>query len=87
LVIIVLLLIFLNDSEYSLLKTVVSAMATQSIRIDDANKMLALPGDEKGNGGGLDFGSQAVREVLDYWHATWPGIPFTEQRGQVESGV
>lgn len=63
----------LDDTEYGTLKAVIAALAQQSPRVDDMNKMLALPGDESGNGGGIDFGNVGVRDMLDYL-PTIPGL-------------
>lgn len=56
----------LTDPELVAVQAAVDAAAAVSARVAVSKKMLELPGDEAGNGGGIDFGSAGVREWLDY---------------------
>lgn len=55
----------LTETEYAALKTVLTAAAQQSAVVADTIEMLTLPGDEQGNGGGIDFGAATVRAKID----------------------
>lgn len=55
----------LDDVEYGTVKAVLAAVAEASQRVADMIAMLAMPGDDWGNGGGVDFGCDSVREMLD----------------------
>jgi hypothetical protein len=54
----------LTAAEYAALKTVLTAAAAGQAVVADMIEMLKLPGDEQGNGGGIDFGSARVAEML-----------------------
>ncbi len=54
----------LTAEEYAALKTTLTAAAQGQSVLADMVEMLKLPGDEKGNGGGIDFGSPRVAETL-----------------------
>jgi hypothetical protein len=53
----------LTENEYNTFRTVLAT--NESTLILDMVKMLELPGDESGNSGGIDFGSESVRSKLD----------------------
>jgi hypothetical protein len=53
----------LSATEYATLKTALTAAADNPV-VADMIEMLKLPGDEQGNGGGIDFGSARVAETL-----------------------
>ena len=55
----------LGEAEYNTLTAVLDGLAAQSRLVADMVKMLELPGDEQGNGGGIDFGSPALVAMLD----------------------
>jgi hypothetical protein len=54
----------LTAAEYAALKTALTAAAQGQPVLADMIEMLKLPGDEQGNGGGIDFGSARVAETL-----------------------
>ncbi len=54
----------LTAAEYAALKTALTAAAQGQPVVADMVEMLKLPGDEQGNGGGIDFGSARVVETL-----------------------
>ena len=54
----------LTPEEYSALKAALTAAALGQAVVADMVEMLKLPGDEQGNGGGIDFGSSRVGEAL-----------------------
>lgn len=54
----------LTAVEYAALKTALIAAAQGQPVVGDMMEMLKLPGDERGNGGGIDFGSVRVAETL-----------------------
>ena len=54
----------LTAEEYAALKTALTAAAQGQPVVADMVEMLRLPGDEQGNGGGIDFGSSRVAEML-----------------------
>lgn len=54
----------LSPEEYAVLRAVLDAAAAQNVLVSDMVRMLELPGDDAGNGGGVDFGSPAVRAML-----------------------
>jgi hypothetical protein len=55
----------LTEAEYNVLAAVLDNTAVHSRLVADMVKMLDLPGDEAGNGGGIDLGSAAVRTKID----------------------
>jgi len=55
----------LDDIEYTTVKTVLTTVATSSEKMADMLKMLILPGDENGAGGGIDIGTAQVRGMVD----------------------
>jgi len=55
----------LDDTEYAAVKTAVQQLAQSSERVADMLKMLELPCDESGTTGGLDFGCDQVRGMID----------------------
>ena len=55
----------LTESEYGVLRAVLTTTAQQSAVVADMIEMLKLPGDEQGNGGGIDFGAATVRAKID----------------------
>ena len=59
----------LTESEYGVLKTVLTTAAQQSAVVADMIEMLKLPGDEQGAGGGIDFGAAAMRTKIDAMQA------------------
>ena len=54
----------LTAAEYAALKMALTAAAQGQPVVADMVEMLKLPGDEQGNGGGIDFGSPRVAEML-----------------------
>jgi hypothetical protein len=54
----------LTPEEYSAVKAALTAAAQGQAMVADMVEMLKLPGDEQGNGGGIDFGSARVAETL-----------------------
>ena len=54
----------LTADEYAALKTALTAAAQGQPVVADMIEMLKLPGDEQGNGGGVDFGSPRVADTL-----------------------
>ena len=54
----------LTAEEYATLKTALAAAAQGQPVVADMIEMLKLPGDERGNGGGIDFGSARVAATL-----------------------
>jgi hypothetical protein len=54
----------LTAAEYAALRTALTAAAAGQPLVSDMIAMLELPGDERGNGGGIDFGSARVAETL-----------------------
>jgi hypothetical protein len=67
------LMAILTPEEYAALKGLLTAAASQNILVADAVEMLKLPGDELGNGGGIDFGVPGVRAIIDMLVAN--GLP------------
>ncbi|MCE5268725.1 MAG: hypothetical protein LLG00_12655 [Planctomycetaceae bacterium] len=55
----------LTESEYNVLVSVLDANAAGSRLVADMVRMLTLPGDDRGNGGGIDLGANAVRAWID----------------------
>lgn len=74
----------LDDAEYATAKTVLFALAEQSQKAADILTMLAMPGDDSGNGGGIDFGCPAVRGMIDQLVA---GEQFTADLGTKLKGL
>jgi len=68
----------LTDVEYATLKGVLFELADSSPKVADSYAMLELPGDDAGNGGGIDFGCAAVRGMVDQLVA---GEQFTAELG------
>lgn len=58
----------LAQAEYDYLRSMLDVMATQSRMVADMVRMLEMPGDERGVGGGVDFGHPAVRQFVQRWH-------------------
>lgn len=54
----------LTQAEYDYLRSMLDVMATQSRMVADMVRMLEMPGDERGVGGGVDFGHPAVRQFV-----------------------
>ena len=54
----------LTPEEYAAVKAALTAAAQGQAVVADMIEMLKLPGDELGNGGGIDFGSERVVTVL-----------------------
>jgi len=54
----------LTPEEYAAVKAALTAAAQGQAIVADMVEMLKLPGDEQGNGGGIDFGSTRVAEAL-----------------------
>ena len=55
----------LTPEEYAAVRSALDAAAGQSVVVADMLAMLKLPGDDQGNGGGIDLGNAAVRVMLD----------------------
>ncbi|MGA2619845.1 MAG: hypothetical protein ABSF26_19705 [Thermoguttaceae bacterium] len=55
----------LTAAEYNALRAALNAAASASALLTDMIAMLALPGDEAGNGGGLDFGSAVLQSMVN----------------------
>jgi hypothetical protein len=55
----------LTQEEYAAVKTAIEQAASQSPMVADMVDFLKLPGDEQGNGGGIDLGNSSVRAMLD----------------------
>lgn len=55
----------LDDASYTEVKGILTAASAMSEKIADMLKMLNLPGDEQGNGGGIDLGSASARAAVD----------------------
>jgi hypothetical protein len=55
----------LTPEEYAAVKATIEAAATQNVMVSDMLTFLKLPGDEAGNGGGIDLGNASVRAMLD----------------------
>ena len=55
----------LSERQYNALAAAIDAAAPHSRLVADMVKMLSLPGDEQGNGGGIDFGAEPTRACLD----------------------
>ena len=54
----------LDDIEYAKVKSASEAMANQSPRVADMLKFLSMPCDDTGTTGGIDFGNEAVRQMI-----------------------
>jgi hypothetical protein len=54
----------LTPEEYAALKAALTTAAQGQAVVADMIEMLKLPGDEQGNGGGIDFGSARVAETV-----------------------
>jgi len=63
-----------SETEYNTLRAVLDKAAAASRLIADMIRMLELPGDETGNGGGIDLGSAEVRARIEAL-CTAAGIP------------
>lgn len=55
----------LTPEEYAAVRAALDAAAAQSPVVADMLEFLKMPGDEAGNGGGIDLGNAAVRAMLD----------------------
>ena len=56
----------LDDIEYAKVKSAIEAMANQSPRAADMLKFLSMPCDDTGTTGGIDFGNEAVRAMIQH---------------------
>ena len=65
----------LTQEEYDTLRTYLNVLAGQSYLVADMVKMLEMPGDERGVGGGIDFGHPAVRQFI----LSIEGVPVITQ--------
>ena len=65
----------LTPEEYGILRTMLDAFASQSPMVADMLVFLKMPGDEAGNGGGLDMGHPGTRLMLAQFVAA--GLPQT----------
>lgn len=54
----------LNDEEYAKVKSAIQVLASQSVRVADMLAFLNMPCDDTGTTGGIDFGNQAVRQMI-----------------------
>jgi hypothetical protein len=54
----------LTQDEYTTLRTTLNNLSS-NVLIADMIHFLEMPGDESGNGGGIDFGNESVRTMLD----------------------
>ena len=54
----------LTAEQYAAFKTALASVASTPV-VADMIEFLKLPGDEVGNGGGIDFGATGVRAMLD----------------------
>lgn len=68
----------LTDAEYATIKGVLTAVAAGNVKVADMLAVLAAPGDDDGTGGGLDFGCDSVRGMLDQFVT---GELITEELG------
>jgi len=55
----------LTDAEYTTVKTTLTEAAKSSVKLSDMLSMLMLPGDDEGNGGGVNIGSPQVRFIIE----------------------
>lgn len=55
----------LDDTEYATIKGVLTAVAASNVKVADMLGVLATPGNDDGTGGGLDFGCESVRAMID----------------------
>jgi len=56
----------LNDEEYAKVKAAIQTLAQQSPRVSDMLAFLNMPCDDSGTTGGLDFGNEAVRAMIQH---------------------
>ena len=54
----------LDDVEYAKVKAAIQALASQSPRVADMLMFLNMPCDDSGTTGGLDFGNESVRMMI-----------------------
>jgi len=54
----------LDDTEYSKVKAAIQTLAQQSPRVADMLVFLNMPCDDSGTTGGLDFGNESVRMII-----------------------
>jgi len=54
----------LNDEEYVKVKAAIQVLASQSVRVADMLAFLNMPCDDTGTTGGLDFGNESVRMMI-----------------------
>ena len=54
----------LDDVEYAKVKAAIQAQASQSPRVADMLMFLNMPCDDSGTTGGLDFGNESVRMMI-----------------------
>lgn len=74
----------LTEEEYGAVRAAVDAAKAQSVLVADMLSFLELPGDEAGNGGGIDVGSAGVRAALD---AMLPEMIATKIKAYAEREV
>jgi hypothetical protein len=55
----------LTAEEYGTVRAALTSAASSSVMVADMIEFLKLPGDEAGNGGGIDLGNAATRAMLD----------------------
>jgi len=55
----------LDDVEYAKVKAAIQALASQSPRVADMLMFLNMPCDESGTTGGIDFGNDSVRQMIE----------------------
>jgi len=56
----------LNDEEYAKVKSAIQVSASQSVRVADMLAFLNMPCDDTGTTGGIDFGNEAVRQMIQH---------------------
>lgn len=55
----------LDDVEYAKVKAAIQTLAGQSQRVADMLAFLNMPCDESGTTGGIDFGNDSVRQMIE----------------------
>lgn len=56
----------LDDEEYAKVKAAIQVLASQSVRVADMLAFLNMPCDDTGTTGGIDFGNEAVRQMIQH---------------------
>ena len=56
----------LDDIEYAKVKAAIQTLAQQSPRVADMLEFLNMPCDDTGTTGGIDFGNEAVRAMIQH---------------------